>query len=219
MPGVRARAASRVRRRPKRTRVAARRVGLFGGTFDPPHVGHLVIAECARDQLRLDRVVFVPAGTPPHKIGRPRAPSPDRIAMTRLAVRGNPEFTVATLEARRRGPSFTIDTVREFRRRFPGARLYLLIGSDSLDDFITWREPDAIASLATLAVAGRPSRRAAARTPAARRARIVALDNPKLEVSSSGVRARVRRGRSIRYLVPDAVARYIARRRLYRSRP
>ena len=193
-----------------------RRIGLFGGTFDPPHLGHLVLAECARDRLALDEVRFVPAGEPPHKRRRPVTPTAARLAMVRLAVRGNRAFVVSTLEARRHGPSFTIETLRAVRAEAPRARLFLLMGADSLEEFVTWRDPEAILGLATLAVAKRRGReRPAARL--ARRGRIVWLDNAEIDLSSSLVRARVRRGRSIRYLVPEAVAAYIARHRLYRS--
>jgi nicotinate-nucleotide adenylyltransferase len=189
---------------------------LFGGTFDPPHLGHLVLAECARDRLALDEVRFVPAGEPPHKRGRPVTPTAVRLAMVRLAVRGNRAFVVSTLETRRHGPSFTIETLRAVRAEAPRARLFLLMGADSLDEFVTWREPEAILGLATLAVAERPGRgRPAARL--ARRGRIAWLDNAEIDLSSSLVRARVRAGRSIRYLVPEAVAAYIARHRLYRG--
>ena len=203
-----------------------RRIGLFGGTFDPPHVGHLALAEWARDQLRLDHVLFVPAGRPPHK-GRARlSPVEHRVAMTRLAVRGNRAFAVSALETRRDGPSFTVDTLRALKRREPHAQIFLLMGADSLAEFHTWRDPEGIATFATLAVAGRPGspgpkRRAGARGAAATRSgaggrRIAWLRNPALEVSSSAVRARLGSGRTVRYLVPDAVARYIARHRLYR---
>jgi nicotinate-nucleotide adenylyltransferase len=196
-----------------------RRIGLFGGTFDPPHLGHLALAEWARERLRLDRVLFVPAGLPPHKRGARLSSPAARVAMTRLAVRGNPAFRLSTLEVRRGGPSFTVDTLRALRAAHHGARLFLIMGQDSLADFATWREPAAIARLATLAVARRPrpargAARAAARPPG--RPRIVWLDNPGLELSSSAIRARARGGRSIRYLVPDAVAAFVARRRLYR---
>ena len=196
-----------------------RRIGLFGGTFDPPHIGHLALAEWAREQLRLDRVLFVPAGTPPHKRGRRLSGPAARVAMTRLAVRGHPDFRVSTLEVRRRGPSFTVDTLRALRAAHPGARLYLLMGEDSLDDFRTWHEPGAIAALATLAVARRPGRRGAGRRAAGRRrAGVVWLDNPGFDLSSSAIRARARSGRSVRVLVPDAVAAYIGRHRIYRRR-
>jgi nicotinate-nucleotide adenylyltransferase len=200
------------------------RIGLFGGTFDPPHLGHLVLAEWARSALRLDRVVFMPAGAPPHKRGRALSDPAHRLAMTRLAVRGNPAFAVSPLEMRRAGPSFTVDTLRTLGRRHPRSRLFLLMGADSLADFPTWHEPREIARLATLVVAAR-----AAAGPAGRRApahdrvqrgaapgRVVMLDNPLVAISASALRARARAGRSLRYLVPDAVAAYVARHHLYR---
>jgi len=194
-----------------------RRIGLFGGTFDPPHFGHLALAEWAREQLQLDRVLFVPAGAPPHKRARRLSSVAARVAMTRLAVRGNPAFRLSQLEVRRRGPSFTVDTLRAVRAADPGVEVFLLMGEDSLDDFRTWHEPAAIRGLARLAVARRPGGRR--RTPARGIARgLIWLDNPGLELSSSAIRARARAGRSVRYLVPDAVARYLARHRLYRSR-
>ena len=193
-----------------------RRIGIFGGTFDPPHVGHLALAECARERLRLDEVRFVPAGRPPHKSGGRITSAAERVAMARLAVRGNAAFTVSTHETRRQGPSFTIETLRHVAAGALRTRLFLLIGADSLDDFASWREPEAILRLATLVVAGRPGvPRAGRRRP---RRGPVHLDNPEIAVSSSLVRARVRAGRSVRYLVPDAVSAYIARHGLYRGR-
>jgi nicotinate (nicotinamide) nucleotide adenylyltransferase len=144
------------------------RIGVFGGTFDPPHVGHLALAEWAREALRLDRVLFVPAGRPPHKGRRVLTPVAHRVAMTRLAVRGQRAFVVSALEARRNGPSFTVDTLRALRKREPGARIFLLMGADSLAEFPTWRDPAGILGFATLAVAARPGTRgrAAARARA-----------------------------------------------------
>jgi nicotinate-nucleotide adenylyltransferase len=200
-----------------------RRIGLFGGTFDPPHLGHLVLAEWARVRLRLDRVVFVPAGTPPHKRGRQLTDAALRLALTRLAVRGNPAFTVSGFEAGRAGPSFTVDTLRHLHARQPGARFYLLMGADSLADFPNWHEPEEIARLATLVVAARLAEpasgeraRAQSLVPARVGGRVVLLDNPLVAISSSVLRARARAGRSLRYLVPDAVAAFVARHELYR---
>jgi nicotinate-nucleotide adenylyltransferase len=193
-----------------------RRIGLFGGTFDPPHVGHLALAEIARDRLRLDEVRFIPSGRPPHKRRGGLTPAARRLEMTRLAVRGNPAFTVSTVEIRRAGPSFTVETLRRVAAEDPPARLFLLMGADSLDDFASWRDPQAIRRMATLVVAVRPGSRAV-RGAAARR-RVVRLENPALAVSSSLVRSLVRAGRTVRYLVPDGVAAYIARHRLYRGR-
>jgi len=197
------------------------RIGLLGGTFDPPHLGHLAIAEWAREQLELDQVLFIPSGAPPHKLNRSRSPAAARLAMMRLAARGNPAFGVSPIETQRKGPSFTIDTIRALQRRLPHGQLFLIMGADSLDEFHTWRDPDAIAAATTLAVARRPGaggRNSLPSGPGRRFARnVVWLDNPGLGLSSSVIRERVRGGRSLRYLVPDAVARYIARRRLYRT--
>jgi nicotinate-nucleotide adenylyltransferase len=194
------------------------RVAMFGGTFDPPHVGHLALAEWAREQLSLHRVLFVPAGRPPHKRG-PRLSNPEhRLAMTRLAVRGNPAFEVSTIELDNPEPSYTVKTLERLRQQRARSRWFLLVGSDSLDEFPTWREPETILELATLAVAQRPpdrSTRGPSSLPRSFGGRVVALGNPIFEVSSTLVRRRARAGRSIRYLVPDAVAAYIDRHRLY----
>jgi nicotinate-nucleotide adenylyltransferase len=198
-----------------------RRIGLFGGTFDPPHLGHLCIALWALVELRLSEVVFMPAGQPPHKLGRPLSRASHRLAMTRLAVREfSSMFSVSTLEIRRKGPSFTVDTLRAFRASHPRAKLYLILGADGLVEFQTWREPAEIARLAVLAVAARPgSRRSHARHPGVPASRVVWLGNPTLSVSSSAVRERVRRGLSLEHGVPPAVARYIRRHGLYRKGP
>ncbi len=204
-----------------RVRVArpgAARIGLFGGTFDPPHVGHLALAEWARVQLGLDQVVFIPAGMPPHKAAKSQTPAAQRLAMTRLAVRGNPAFAVSAIETRRRGPSWTVDTVREFAQTHPRARLWLLVGADMFDTFGTWREPEGILACATVAVALRPGSRRPRGTKWARVGHGVEwLDNPGLEVSSSALRTRAARGLALRYLVPDAVAKAITDLQLYRS--
>lgn len=193
-----------------------KRLGLFGGTFDPPHVGHLALAEWARERLHLDQVVFVPAGQPPHKRTARLSSARHRLAMTRLATRDNRAFVVSTVELGAAGPSYTIETLRRLQRAQRAERWFLLIGMDSLDEFSTWHEPEAILELATLAVAERPHPGPAARRRAPRRG-VVWLGNPGLDVSSTLVRARARSGRSVRYLVPDGVAGYIARHRLYRG--
>jgi nicotinate-nucleotide adenylyltransferase len=194
------------------------RIGVFGGTFDPPHLGHLALAEWAREALPLDRVLFVPAGAPPHKRGA-RTPVAHRLAMTRLAIRDSAAFAVSTLETRRRGPSYTVDTLRALAAAHPGAHLTLLVGADMFATLGSWREIGAIARLARIAVAARPGVRRVRAGAWARGGRGVRwLANPGLEVASSAVRARARAGRSVRFLVPDAVARYIARHRLYAGR-
>jgi len=199
-------------RRPRRDE----RLGLFGGTFDPPHLAHLVLAAWACETLALDRVLFIPAGRPPHKSRRRVSAARHRLAMTRLAVQHDPAFAVSALELDRPAPSYTVDTLRAIARRHDGER-FLIIGGDSLDDFRDWVEPETILALATLAVAGRPgSGDRAARRWAERTGRVVWLGDPALDVSSSALRERVRRGRTIRYLVPEPVRRYIERHRLYR---
>jgi len=200
-----------------RSGAGARRLGVLGGTFDPPHLGHLALAEWARAELGLERVLFVPAAAPPHK-RRALTPLARRLAMTRLAVRGNPAFAVSTLEARRAGPSYTVDTLRALAAREPDAELWLLLGADTFAALGTWREPRAIVRLARLAVAARPGV-PRPRPPAWMRGGlgVRAFDNPGLAVSSSALRARVRAGRGVRYLVPDAVARFIAAHGLYRA--
>lgn len=213
------------------SRTGARRIGLFGGTFDPPHFGHLALAEWARTTLGLERVWFVPAGEPPHKRRAKRSPVRHRVAMTRLAVRGNAAFAVSTLESARPGPSYTADTVRAFAAEHPRARLHLLMGADMFATFDTWREPEEIARRCVLVVALRPGARArrsagagvaGAPMPRTGRARsgrgVVWLENPGLEVSSTALRERAREGQSLRYLVPDAVASYAERHRLYGPR-
>jgi len=194
------------------------RRGLFGGTFDPPHVGHLALAEWAREQLKLDEVLFVPVGTPPHKRATKLSPARHRLAMTRLAIRGNPAFRVSSVEVDAPAPSYTVDTLRRLRERRPKDRWFLLVGSDSLDEFHTWREPEEILRLSILAVALRPGKGEDGLRRYARRRQVVSLGNPGLDVSSTMVRARARSGRSLRYLVADPVAAYIARHGLYRSR-
>jgi|KBSSwiStaDraftv2_1062776.scaffolds.fasta_scaffold91241_3 nicotinate-nucleotide adenylyltransferase len=193
------------------------RKGLFGGTFDPPHVGHLALAEWAREQLKLDEVLFVPVGRPPHKRATRLSSAGHRLAMARLATRGNTAFRVSGLEVEAATPSYTVDTLRRLRARHPRDRWYLIIGSDSLDEFHTWREPETILELSTLAVAGRPGCGEEALRRWGRRREIVSLGNPGLDVSSTMVRARARAGRSLRYLVPDLVASYIVRHRLYQA--
>ncbi len=205
---------------------AVLRIGIFGGTFDPPHVGHLLLAERAIVQLGLDRVLFVPAGTPPHKRVRRLSPAAHRLAMTRRAIAGNERFQVSTLELRRRGASYTVDTLRALGKRIPKARLFLLIGEDSLREFETWREPDAIRSLATLVVARRSRSKDEARAERAhprvtrgnRLSAVVWLAGEPLDLSSSRIREEARHGCSIRYLVPDRVAEYVSRHRLYGGR-
>lgn len=189
--------------------------GLMGGTFDPIHVAHLIVAEAALEELALDRVIFMPSASPPHKPGRALAPIADRLEMVRLALEGNARLFVSDLEARRPPPSYTIDTVLELRRELGHEEtLYFIMGADNLTQFFTWKAPERLLEECEFAVVPRPGfdlRDADPRILA--RARI--LNAPMMDVSSSDIRGRVRDGRTTRYLVPAEVSAYIAEKKLY----
>jgi nicotinate-nucleotide adenylyltransferase len=190
-----------------------KRIGIFGGSFDPPHLGHLVIAEMARRSFDLDVVFFVPAYKPPHKEGSHPSTARDRLAMTKLAVRGNAKLRVSDLELRRKGISYTVDTVRAFRDRFPTSQLFLIIGSDSLRQFHSWKSPGEILEGASLIVYRRPrSGRTNAHLGSGKASFI---KGPLMAISSSDIRNRIQRGKSIRYLVRDNVLSFIKREKLY----
>jgi len=188
---------------------SAVRVGVFGGTFDPVHVGHLAIAHAALESVPLDRVVFVLARRSPLKERGPVAGAPDRLRMLELAVAGEPRFAVSRAELDRGGPSYTVETLEELSG---SDELFLILGSDAIADFPRWKEPERIATLATLLVAERPG--ASERVGDAP---IVRFDAPRLDISSRELRARAARGRSLRYLVPEPVWKHIEARGLYRA--
>lgn len=185
------------------------RLGILGGTFNPIHLGHLILAECAREQCALDQVVFIPTAQPPHKSSRNLLDGLVRFAMVRLAIRGHPAFRVSDCEVRRGGLSYTIRTVHALRQRHPAARLFLIVGSDMLQ--ASWYRMDELRRLCTFVVARRPTR-GRGRSPRD----VQWLTMPAVDLSSSMIRARIRRGQSIRYLVPEAVERYLTRHHLYR---
>ena len=189
------------------------RVGLMGGSFDPIHLGHLRAAENAREALSLDQVLFVPAAEPPHKPTFRLSPARDRLAMVALAVDGNPWFVSSDVELRRSGPSYTVDTLTALTQERRGDELFLIVGSDTLGEMASWREPERIFGLSTIAVADRPG--AEIPPPPLPSARVVRVSGPGLFLSASEIRRRVRAGLSIRYLLPDPVAAYIATHGLY----
>jgi nicotinate-nucleotide adenylyltransferase len=194
----------------------ARRIGLFGGSFNPPHVAHLAVAEAAREQARLDRVIWMPAAASPFKADEAVPASPHRLAMARLATAGNPAFEVSDLEARRGGVSYTVDTVCALAEAYPAASLFLIIGGDSLAGFPRWRQPGEILEHARLVVYRRPGDRLdEADLPAWVLDRATFVDAPRIDLSSSDVRAMLAAGRSARYLVPDAVRAYARENGLY----
>jgi nicotinate-nucleotide adenylyltransferase len=189
------------------------RIGVFGGTFDPVHLGHLILAEQCREQGRLDQVLFVPAARPPHKSEQQLSPYAQRVEMLALAIAGQPAFRIDELEKDRPGPSYTADTLTELHRRRPDAEWFLLIGSDTLRDLPSWHDPARVAELAGLLVVLRPEAEVAVQeTP---RRQLVRM--PLIDISSRDLRRLVTEGRSIRYMVPRAVEVYIAEKQLYRS--
>lgn len=189
-------------------------IGLFGGSFNPPHIGHLIVAEAVRDQFSLDAIWWIPNATPPHKSDDGLASADHRRAMTECAIQGNPAFRLCDVELRREGVSYMVDTVRIVQRECPKATFHLIVGSDSLDTFGTWHRPDEIAERVRLIVYNRPGGRSAVADRAyANAVRYAAA--PSLEISSTEIRARCRAGRSIRYVVPDAVRAYIQAHCLY----
>jgi nicotinate-nucleotide adenylyltransferase len=189
-------------------------IGLFGGSFNPPHVAHLVVAEVARDQFGLDEVWWIPNATPPHKSQDELASVDHRVEMTRRAVADNPAFRLCNLEVERAGTSYTIETVRALQDKHPDTDFGLLIGSDSLDHFGEWHRPEEIAERVPLVVYKRPGVIEVVPEPRfANHVRFVAA--PVMEVSGTEIRSRRRAGRSIRYLVPEAVRTYIDKRGLY----
>jgi nicotinate-nucleotide adenylyltransferase len=194
-------------------------VGILGGTFDPIHHGHLGIAEEAREALGLERVLLVPASSPPHKPGRPVTDAAHRLAMVELAIAGNPAFAVSRIEVERGGSSYTLDTLEALRSEGV-EQPWFILSTEALAGFPAWREPGRILSLCRLAVVPRggydPLDRAwVAEQFPGREDRVTFLPGPLLPISGSVVRRRAAVGRSVRYLVPDAVARYIADHQLY----
>lgn len=201
------------------------RIGVFGGSFDPVHRGHLLLAECCWQQAKLDRVEFIPTAQQPLKPRGPVAGETDRLAMLQLAIAGRPEFGVSTIEIDRGGVSYTVDTLRALQQAWPGAELFFLMGADSLADFTHWREPAAICELATPLVV----RRAESPLPAfgalegllsaERLAAIRAqeVEMPATPISSSAIRRLIAEQGEWESLVPEGVAEYIEERDLYRS--
>ncbi len=198
------------------------RLGIFGGSFDPVHFGHLLLAETCREQCRLDRVLFMPAAVPPHK-SRPMTPAAIRAEMLQLAVGGHPGMQVSTLEIDRGGVSYTVDTLASLRRQHPEAELFFLMGADSLVDLPSWREPQRICSLAVPLVVRRadsPEPEFGKLAPFLDDARIRRIQEcqvtmPVIELSSTEIRQRVAAAKSIRYRTPRAVEMYILNSGLY----
>ena len=198
------------------------RRGLFGGTFDPPHMGHLVMAEAARSQLGLHEVIFMPAAQPPHKQGKKICATEQRVAMVRHAIADNEDFTLSTFEASRKGPNYTTETMRLLREEWGDrVELFFIMGLDSLVDLPLWYKPQQLIELVKLAVIARPGYHADMDTlerllPGISK-RVFFAHAPLIGISSTDIRKRVQEGQSIRYLVPREVEKYIERWGLYRG--
>jgi nicotinate-nucleotide adenylyltransferase len=191
------------------------RIGLYGGTFDPIHVGHLRAAETAREALGLDLVAFLPSAVPPHRSAPPRAAA-DRLAMARLATSSHPQFEAWDAEMRRPGPSYTVETVAALLAERPSDSFVLVVGADTWPEMTTWREPQRLLSLVEVAVVDRPGYSGPDPTvPFAGARGVRRVAGPSLPISATTIRELARLGRSVRYLVPEAVADYIVERRLY----
>ncbi|HEX5270171.1 MAG TPA: nicotinate-nucleotide adenylyltransferase [Gemmataceae bacterium] len=201
------------------------RIGVFGGTFDPVHLGHLILAEQCREQGRLDEVWFVPAGQPPHKPHQAVSPFRHRAEMLRLATAGHAAFRVNELESERPGPSYTVDTLDELRKAHPTAEWFFLVGSDTLAELHEWRDPAGIVRRAGLLVMARGDERvmsadelrASLGLPEGERLSVEVVATPRIEIASRDLRRRAAEGRSLRYLVPRAVECYIGEKELYRD--
>jgi nicotinate-nucleotide adenylyltransferase len=196
------------------------RIGIFGGTFDPVHQGHLILADQCRESCRLDRVWFVVAGAPPHKLGD-RTAVAYRLEMVRIAIAGQPAFAVSEIEAARPGPHYSVETLEAIRRDHPGDDLFFLIGADSLADLPGWREPVRIAQIATIVVVNRPGidqvRLSNLPDFGPGSHPLVGVTIPPIGISSSDLRRRLSERRTIRYLVPRGVEAYIEAQGLYRQ--
>ncbi len=202
------------------------RIGVFGGTFDPVHFGHLILAEQCREQARLDEVWFVPAPRPPHKSEQELTRFDQRVEMLALALAGNPAFRIDEIEKERTGPSFTVDTLAEFQRRHPGDEFFLLVGSDTLHDLPQWYDPIGVLRRAGLVVMLRPGHvlmpaeelRRAVQLPDDVPLRIEVAETPLIDISSRDLRRRASQSKTLRYFLPRGVEAYIHDKRLYAAK-
>lgn len=200
-----------------------RRIGIMGGTFDPIHHGHLVAAEEARYQFGLAKVIFIPAGHPPHKVSRKISEARHRLAMTRLAIQSNPFFAASAIEVERPGLSYTINTIRDMRKIYPRADIFFITGADAVLEILSWRHIDELLDQCCFIAARRPGYRLGrlrAKLPGLREEQlkqITVMEVPALAISSTDIRERVRTGRPIKYLLPETVEKYIREHGLYQE--
>ena len=199
------------------------KLGILGGTFDPIHMGHLIIAEEAREQLNLDEVLFIPTGNPWMKTGTVITPAVHRLSMVKLAIRANPHFKASSMEIDRPGETYTIDTLTDLRAKSKSpAEIFFIVGMDSLKSFHRWKEPQKILELCTVVAVSRPgyadvNRREIESVSKELAGRVRFLEGDLIEISGTDIRRRVAQGRSIRYRVPREVEEYISKHHLYQE--
>jgi nicotinate-nucleotide adenylyltransferase len=195
--------------------MSVKRLGMLGGTFNPPHLAHLIAAELAVEAFALDRLLFIPANVPPHKVDHEIASAQDRLAMVSLATEGNSRFETSDIEISRNGKSYTIDTIHALHEVFQPEHIFLFIGLDNLAIFDTWHRSEEIFKQCEIIVMARPSHEIDT-IDSKLRDRVKFMPIPLMEISSTNIRERVRDGKSIRYLVPESICSYIAEHNLYR---
>lgn len=193
------------------TKVEITRLGILGGTFDPPHIGHLILAQNAFENFKLDKVLFIPAAIQPHKQKREVSPPQVRLHLLQLALEDDDRFDISDIEMKRSGPSYTIDTLHSLQKLYPEARLYFIIGGDNISDIAAWKDTDSIFEVAEVVAALRPD----SQLEGPFKDRVRLFDMPQIEVSSSEIRKLVRHGKSVEYLVPDKVEKYIRENGIY----
>ncbi len=194
-----------------------KRIGILGGTFNPVHMGHLAIAQAAVQTVNLDKVFFVPSHTPPHKRIASLASVNDRYQMVKLAILGNPKFSLSDFEVKRPGKSYTIDTLKFFQEKYVDAQIYVIIGADMVEGLSAWKDIDEILAIASFLVFDRPgsSKHLPDDIIKGRTQQFISLQMPELAISSSFLRTQVKKRKSIKYLVPDKVFEYIIMKKLY----
>ena len=184
------------------------KIGILGGSFNPPHIGHMILAEFVKEHLNLDRIIFIPCNIPPHKSKREIVPGKHRLRMLELALKGRKDYLVSDLELKRGGISYTVDTLMTLKKKYSKDKLFLIIGSDLYQDFSTWYKPEEIKKLVKLVVVVKTLLKKKEKN-------IIFLKMPRIEISSSLIRERLRKGLSIRWFVPEEVRKYILRNKLY----
>ena len=189
------------------------KIGIFGGTFNPPHLGHMIVADHVAHELQLDRVLFGPSYMSPHQRFGEEHVAEHRVEMVRLAVGGHPSFEVCDIEVQRKGASYTIDTLRDLRALYPTDQFFLLIGADNLSDFVTWKSHDQIPEFATIVAMTRPGYEVA--EGVSKPAGMISMEVPSIQISSSEIRKRLRDGRDVRFFLPVSVLNYVKKCRLY----